>query len=264
MELGVVLVIIGFLSAAVVSGQSLLEQARLRTFVGEFNEFTTAYNNFVLAYGAPPGDISSYSAFASSASLITIDSSQTPYGNGDGLIVSQNNGSDETRLALKDLNVAGMIRNSITLVVSGTNMVPGQSTPASVTNSTIGYMFLSYATSGSPSYGTASIDFLGSMSDIFTDNPELGGSYNVLYLGSVSSHVGETLLGASISPSVAFSLDKKIDDGAVANGGYVGTSTGKFRALNGENVMGCTTAGGTQYVVTSSATPMCLVGMRME
>ncbi|MFI4983859.1 MAG: type II secretion system protein [Rickettsiales bacterium] len=261
-ELGIVLVIIGFLAAAIVSGKSLVEQAQIRTYISEFTALTQAYNNFVFSYGAPPGDIQSYSAFATSASQITTDPSQTPYGNGDGLIVSQNNGLDETRLALRDLTVAGMIKNNIATVASQTNMIPGQSAPASTISAVNGYMFLSYALNGTPVTGVVNINFAGTMSDIFTDNPELGASYNVLYLGAASINSGETLLGASLSTPIAYAIDRKIDDGAIVSGVFSGATTGKFRALNGENVTGC--AAGTQYNISSATVPMCLVGIKMD
>lgn len=268
-ELSIVLVVIGLLAGAVISSNALIQQSELRTLASEFNELTTAYNNFKGTYGSPPGDIPSYSGFASDPALITTDIDQRPYGNGDGMIVSRVNwgyGTDETRLAMKHLSVAGMISYPIGLVVPSDNIIPGISAPASKIDDTIGYMFLSYAIGEQLLPGAAKLNEAGNMDDIFTDNPELGGAFNVLYLGAKSQTMHEVLLAPSMTPSMAYALDVKIDDAAIISGNYYGSSSGKFRALNGEAVTGCVkpSTSGTVYDMTLGDSILCLVGIKMD
>ena len=125
-ELAVVIAIIALLAMAITSGESLHEQAELRTIVSEFNEFTAAYNSFKLTYGSPPGDISNYQSFVSDPANCTTDGSLRCYGDGDGIITSDSTNTDESRLALKHLSLANMIKSPIVLVVPGSNMTPGK------------------------------------------------------------------------------------------------------------------------------------------
>lgn len=263
MELAVVIVVVALLAVGITSGQSLIEQAELRSVISEFNEYTAAYNSFKLSYGSPPGDIASYQSVAPDPTLCTTDGSLRCNGDGDGIITSDSTNKDESRLALKHLSLAGLIKTPIVLVVPGSNMVPGVSTPASFINDLNGYMFLGYAKDGSWSSGGAPINQSGSLHDVFTDSSGPTASHNVLYLGAVSP-AGGTLLGASLTSNSAFSIDKKIDDGAVLSSGYYGASTGKFRALDAENNVDCISLTAGFYSSTNHDTPVCLVGVRMD
>ncbi|MDA0967671.1 MAG: prepilin-type N-terminal cleavage/methylation domain-containing protein [Proteobacteria bacterium] len=57
-ELSIVIVIIGLIVAGVVGGQSLVEQAKLRNIVSDFNKFSIATSAFKIEYGENAGDLS--------------------------------------------------------------------------------------------------------------------------------------------------------------------------------------------------------------
>jgi prepilin-type N-terminal cleavage/methylation domain-containing protein len=57
-ELSIVIVIIGLIVAGVVSGQSLITQAKLRSVASEYNKYDSATNTFYLEYNALQGDMS--------------------------------------------------------------------------------------------------------------------------------------------------------------------------------------------------------------
>ena len=74
-ELSIVLVIIGLIVGGVMVGRDLIEGARIRAQIGQFQEYQIAINGFRLKYNCLPGDC----AEASNLSLGTS-------GNGNGLV----------------------------------------------------------------------------------------------------------------------------------------------------------------------------------
>ncbi|MFI4983935.1 MAG: type II secretion system protein, partial [Rickettsiales bacterium] len=87
-ELSIVIVIIGFLVAGIAAGTSLIEEAKLRSVVTDFDTFKTAFNGFSAKYNAVPGDTQNGEAFFPNCASAT--------GNGDcvgantGFIVATN------------------------------------------------------------------------------------------------------------------------------------------------------------------------------
>jgi prepilin-type N-terminal cleavage/methylation domain-containing protein len=78
-ELSIVIVIIGLIVAGIISGQSLVRQARLRQSLQEINRYKTAINSFRLMYNAVPGDFKNAASF-----LPTCVDSGANTCNGDG------------------------------------------------------------------------------------------------------------------------------------------------------------------------------------
>ena len=56
-ELSIVLIIIGLLVAGITSGKSLIESARIKNFIAEYNNIKTSFNAYFLETGAFPGDV---------------------------------------------------------------------------------------------------------------------------------------------------------------------------------------------------------------
>lgn len=97
-ELSIVLVILGLLVGGVLSGQSLIRAAELRSITKEFNAYVTATNSFRDKYQALPGDMKNAVKFWGAADGGTADGidaaclavntpptgTETCNGNGDG------------------------------------------------------------------------------------------------------------------------------------------------------------------------------------
>ena len=55
-EIAIVLVIIGLLLGGVLKGQEMIENARIKSVVGDMNGISAAYNSYFDRYHAIPGD----------------------------------------------------------------------------------------------------------------------------------------------------------------------------------------------------------------
>ena len=110
-ELSVVLIVIGLLVGGIMSGTSIIRQAKIRGLISETNELITAIANFKTLYNALPGDIPNATTFWSG----------TGNGNGDGqvLYIETVTGNGPEWLRVWDhLILAEMMPNKI--VYSGT------------------------------------------------------------------------------------------------------------------------------------------------
>lgn len=86
-ELSIVIVIIGLIVAGIVAGQSLVQQAKLRTITSEVEKIRTALNTFRLQYNGLPGDITNaYAYWPSAGCNDTVGTLTSCNGDGDGII----------------------------------------------------------------------------------------------------------------------------------------------------------------------------------
>ena len=95
-ELSIVLVILGLLTGGVLTGQSLIKAAELRSVTTELNQWQTVVNTFKGKYFAIPGDMSNAHLFWGSAGgsgfiddgceSATGTGTQTCSGDGNGLL----------------------------------------------------------------------------------------------------------------------------------------------------------------------------------
>jgi prepilin-type N-terminal cleavage/methylation domain-containing protein len=127
-ELAIVLVILGLLVGGIMTGQSLIRAAELRSVTSEFNGFVAATQTFRDKYFALPGDMTNATAFwgAAHATLATCKTTagtgtQTCNGNGDGFIGFSPTFSEwyETYLFWEHLANAGLIEGAYTGIISG-------------------------------------------------------------------------------------------------------------------------------------------------
>ena len=63
LELSIVIVIIGLIVAGISAGQSLVQQAKLRSLVSESGNILTAVNSFRMQYDALPGDMNTAQSY---------------------------------------------------------------------------------------------------------------------------------------------------------------------------------------------------------
>jgi prepilin-type N-terminal cleavage/methylation domain-containing protein len=213
-ELSIVLVILGLLTGGILTGQSLIRAAELRSVTTEFNQWRTAVNTFQGKYFALPGDMPNAHQFwgvAGGSGVIgdgcetaTGTTTQTCSGDGDGSI--EDNDDDEygeNFTFWQHLSNAGMLTgtyNGRAGTGSSRDSAGGVNVPVSNMNNGLWYMEDRGDSSGSAQ--------------------EFNGSYgNTLLLGGFDN--GDEPDEDLITPQEMWNIDKKIDDGMPALGKVV-------------------------------------------
>ena len=141
-ELAIVLVILGLLVGAVVTGQSLIRNAELRAITTEYSKFIAAVRTFQDMYFALPGDMRNAEAFWGTMSSGTCPDAtggtgtQTCNGNGDRVIdgASAASKSGERHTFWQHLANAELIEGSYTGIAGSghrNDVDPGINSPAS-------------------------------------------------------------------------------------------------------------------------------------
>lgn len=122
-ELSIVLVILGLLTGGILSGQSLIRAAELRSVVTEMQRYQAAIHTFTDKYFALPGDMRNATQFwgKNETACSSHDGSSkadagTCNGNGDGLIQFSTAAglTSEAFQAWKQLSLAGLIEGNYT------------------------------------------------------------------------------------------------------------------------------------------------------
>jgi prepilin-type N-terminal cleavage/methylation domain-containing protein len=193
-ELSIVLVILGLLTGGILTGQSLIRAAELRSVTTQFNEFITASYIFKNKYFAIAGDMTNATAFWG----VT-----TNNGDGDGRIEDDNGAATpENFLAWQHLALAGLIGGQYTGQVGGGgtyDAIAGQNTP-SAKLSNAGW----------------SIDFWDASSGYFGTEAYWVNYGNAMFFGAKQPNDG--YWAPILTPEEAWNIDKKIDDGKPAKG----------------------------------------------
>jgi prepilin-type N-terminal cleavage/methylation domain-containing protein len=220
-ELSIVLVIIGLIVGGTLAGKDLIKGAEIRATVGQFEKYNTAVNTFRSKYGAIPGDLTGADNFGFQSR-----SGAAGHGDNNGLLegcaAAATNLGCETALFWRDLSTANLIDTSL-------NTATDAASASLAAADMIDYMPLAklgrgnyfnvYAASGINYYqlaGTASTDAAGIVT---TSN--------------------------ALTPSEAFQIDNKIDDGKPA--------TGIIRAMEGTTLNDEAAAGAATCVFTGGA-----------
>ncbi|MAR57171.1 MAG: hypothetical protein CMM93_08320 [Rickettsiales bacterium] len=191
-ELSIVLVILGLLTGGILTGQSLIRAAELRSVATEFQKYQTALHSFREKYFALPGDMKNATAFwgsvsASGGNCLNDSGSGTDTcdGNGDGYI----NYTQESRRFWQHLSHSGLIEGNyagVAISSSPTGRVPGANIPAS-------------KLSNGSWYATNNITQSYSIDD-----------KNVYVF---ANFYGEYNDQEVLTPEEAWGIDKKLDDG---------------------------------------------------
>jgi len=216
-ELSIVIVIIGFLVAGIAAGTSLIEEAKMRSIVTDFDTFKTAFNGFNAKYAGVPGDTKNGDAFFPNCG----DTPGDCVGNNDGSIVAANTiggvGADEVRPALRELALASLINAGIPQLVDGAtlgnptfNLVPGVNAPASRISGA-GYFFSAMIDSNGTPHNAIVLGAANSVTGLL-DNPaltngealELATKLGAVFVADNEATPLERLLGLTVSNSYAF------------------------------------------------------------
>jgi prepilin-type N-terminal cleavage/methylation domain-containing protein len=208
-ELSIVLVIIGLIVGGILVGQDLIKAAEIRATVSQLEKYSTAVNVFRSKYNGIPGDVLNAGNFGFDATRAGTA--------GNGVIESSaaNSGTfaGESSCFWDDLTFAGMINE--TLNQPDSNACGQGQTP------------------------TAAIPIASMLPPA-----KLGGG-NLIHVGSTGgvnyfAITGVTAISAglmtptdSLSPSAAFQIDSKIDDG-LPLAGSVQTTISEAAQVEGE------------------------------
>lgn len=247
-ELSIVLVILGLLVGGVLSGQSLIRAAELRSTIADTQRYITAVQTFRDKYFAMPGDMTNATAFwgvrAGTGSDVTChqtinSTTGTCNGNGDGnidYIAGDSASFGERFAAWQHLARAGLIEGSYTgasgsasalVNVAGANVPRGKMANSIFTFGYIG--------------GTVSGD-----ANIFD------GNYGNL-LGNYSA------VSPPLKPEDAWNIDTKLDDGRPATGAFF---TWKSTSTWGPGCATTDVVSTAAYALTTS-TPLCYINTKI-
>jgi len=84
-ELSIVLVIIGLITAGIIGGQSLIHSAQIRSVISDVDRFRVAIATFEMQYDSLPGDLVNAKEYWLDPDCMD-DAGNTCSGNGNGLI----------------------------------------------------------------------------------------------------------------------------------------------------------------------------------
>ena len=206
-ELSIVLVILGLLTGGVLTGQSLIRAAELRSVTTEFQKYQTAVMTFRDKYFAIPGDMKNATDFwgeanSTPATCIRTESTDTKTcnGNGDGEIWLSTESYEPHRF-WQHLANAGLIEGSYTGTygASAADAILGVNVPQGKLSNGGWYI------------RTEQAAFSGSAS--FFD-----GDYGTRYIFGADGGTGNITQAAILSPEEAWNIDTKVDDGKPGRG----------------------------------------------
>jgi prepilin-type N-terminal cleavage/methylation domain-containing protein len=185
-EIAMVLVIIGLLIGGVLSGQQLIQGARVRNLISQQDGIKAAFFGFQDRYRALPGDYSAANVNISCAPSACIN------GNGNGQIEAGGTGAiHEEILAWNHLTAAGFINGNFTMASS------------------------SVAT---PTPGNTPVNPYGAYMQIAYDGL-WGASTNELGPNKIFKHSVKT--GNQVPVEIIAEVDRKIDDGRPYSGSFL-------------------------------------------
>jgi prepilin-type N-terminal cleavage/methylation domain-containing protein len=204
-ELSIVLVILGLLIGGILSGQSLIRAAELRSISTDYNRYVTATQTFRDKYFALPGDMSNATSFwlaTASCPGTAGTGTQTCNGNGNGMIETTGLASQYTEVFTfwQHLANAGLIEGSYTGISGPNNTWDASPTNSPMTKiSTVGVSIIYLAPQN-----TAAVQWFA-------------GNYgNTFYIGGKMG--AWEYRNGFLKPEEMWNIDTKMDDGKPASG----------------------------------------------
>jgi prepilin-type N-terminal cleavage/methylation domain-containing protein len=251
LELSIVLVIIGLIIGGVLVGQDLIQAAKIRRVMSEYEQFQTAVMTFRGKYDALPGDMPNATSFwgVSPAgcpangvtTYSTIRQTATCDGDGNGLIVGNDvNNYKEMWTFWQQLADAQLIPGQFTGVTGpvggGGNAVVGLNSPISAYSSNVGWNVIS----ADDTSGYAAVVF-----------PAFAKWSNDFQIGTVIN--ANQTNGPGLTVTDAYNIDQKRDDGKPGTGNIETNPNGNGNAPN----CATTTDPNTAVYNLSQSGPLC-------
>ncbi len=201
-ELAIVLVILGLLAGGILVGQDLIKAAELRSQIEQFDNYDIAASTFRTKYNALPGDVASPSNFNLPAGGCT--GASRGLGNGNGVIESSGSTAlfsfvGEPLMFYAQLSSANLIADPIDTGATAV-CTAGATTPSNTnipSNKLRGGRIYPIGSGGLHYYLLSSIGATAATTGVFSAAP-----------------------GDALTPTDAFNIDFKMDDG-VPNAGNV-------------------------------------------
>lgn len=206
-ELSIVLVILGLLIGGILTGQSLIRAAELRSIIKDFENFKTAVYLFEDKYFALPGDMTNatdfWGAYSDGCPGSSQSGTETCNGNGDGYIFEGTIGQyTESQGFFQHLANAGLIKSNF-------SPDPGDDIQKKFPENPVGGIWYATTPRGNGAVG-------GGLGIITANNTRFfAGTYKVIL------SVERRDAGAGPSPleiAEVMSIDLKVDDGKPGTG----------------------------------------------
>jgi hypothetical protein len=202
--LSIVLIIIGLIVGGVLFGQDLIKASEIRGTVAQKEKFDSAVNAFRGKYSGLPGDLAEYESFDGQLNITGL-SGADGFADGDNMIEGiGGTGTDnvgfvgEIKLFWKHLAQATLISDNTARITTAA--------AETITGNASGYL-------PSAKLGKGAFWYIGNT-----------GGLNYYTLSGISTMATATSMNVAstdvISPSEAYQLDKKLDDG-IPNTGIV-------------------------------------------
>jgi len=253
-ETSIVILIVSMLLACIAVGGSLIQEAKTRAIISDFEDISTGYKAFKVRYDSVPGDmINATSYWPNGVCAITPSDCD---GNGNGIIDTQY----ESMAAWRHLSLAGMANYGLEPFSSNTNimLIIGADVPASRVAGS-GYMLVSGDTS-----------ILGIDGAI---KPSLwNDGTNAVFIGRQILPNSIFLNRGALTGLQAFNIDQKVDDAHISSSGaFLGADTGTIRTFEQSDLVGsnnspdsCISATAPYSYVVTNITASCGVGMALK
>jgi prepilin-type N-terminal cleavage/methylation domain-containing protein len=284
-ELSIVLVIIGLIVGGVLVGQDLIKAAEIRATIGQIEKYNTAINTFQSKYNGKPGDITA--GLTGQAAQFGLSYESAPaqgglggnigHGDGNGLIeggaAGATNFIGEPLYLWKHLGEANLVDGSYGVVGASAPSSPDvDGTPsAAVTNIAQSEPQAKLGPSGFvQAYSESGLNY-----------------YQIIPTTGISSAGAITYGTTGMTPTQAYNIDAKLDDGAPNTGivrakslgtaGNPGSANGALGAngapsfnagsIDGNCVIGTGSAATDTYnriASTGGNTPSCSIRLRFN
>lgn len=198
-ELSIVLIIIGLLVAGITGGASLIENAKIKGVIDEFNNYNTSINTFYSLKGRLPGDLNN-------SGKIGLNSGQSYNNNNFGPNYESNNNQD---YGIPDPRIAPFIELYLEKLI---DFEPKKTVPASGG--------LGWANGGSPK--SKALDYAG-YQFLFVGSPNYNDPSDNLYMEKIGNkfrlhRTGSSNHGQYLKGDMIEKIDLKLDDGKYNSG----------------------------------------------
>ncbi len=214
-ELSIVLVILGLLAGGVLSGQSLIRAAELRSVSSDMARYQTAIATFRDKYFALPGDMPNATAFWGAAHT-TLDTCKTTAstgkltcnGDGNGSIGRGTGNCYERHRFWQHLANAGLVEGSFSGIAG-----PAGECHATLTTNPPNTMRSRLSNAG--------FSVTGDASEMIPENHAtyFAGPYSTrLFFGAQKDSQASAMFGDALKGEEAWNVDTKLDDGKPAYG----------------------------------------------